>query len=236
MPPIYCLTHAEHELPGTIEKWADRRDYPFHIVPVFSGSALPATNPGDCVVVMGGPMNVYEEDMYPWLINEKTFLTRCIDMGNRMLGICLGAQLLAERLGAPVFKNSQIEIGWHPIRWSKDIFKYALFDAFPPESIVFHWHGDMFGIPQDAIQLAASTACQNQGFLWNDQVLGLQFHPEMTFDLLKMMIAGNHEDLNHSGHFIQSADEMIQNGKKYTASSKMVDILLDRFLKTNVDV
>ncbi|MBP9943320.1 MAG: type 1 glutamine amidotransferase, partial [Desulfomicrobium sp.] len=174
----------------------------------YESAELPALSEIDLVIIMGGPMSVHDEAEFPWLVEEKRFLREAIRAGIPMLGICLGAQLLASALGAEVYTNSQKEIGWF------DITKVQNSNAFQfPDTIsVFHWHGETFTLPEGAVQLARSAACEQQAFQFNDNVIGLQFHLETTPDSINSMIQNCHSEIIPST-FIQS-EEAIQSVKQ----------------------
>ena len=134
----------------------------------------------DWLLVMGGAMNADEEARYPWLAGEKRAIERAIAARKRVIGICLGSQLIARVLGAKVTRNRDTEIGWFPIERAEGAEASAVGRALPARAEVFHWHGDTFALPAGAVQLARSAACEQQGFVYDDRVLALQFHPEMT--------------------------------------------------------
>ena len=145
----------------------------------------------DLLAVMGGPMGVHDEDAHPWLRMEKTFLRAVVDLERPVVGICLGAQLLAEVLGGRVHRNPEKEIGWMPVDWHPAA--RTRFPFLPPQQTVFQWHGDTFTLPPGAELLASSPACHHQAFLHQGRVLGLQFHLEMTPDGIAAL-------LEHCGH------------------------------------
>lgn len=229
MPITYCLIHDRHEGPGLIKTWSRANDYTFKAISVYNDVPMPNIGPLDLIVVMGGPMNIYEEVKYPWLAREKAFLTQCIKDGNQLIGICLGAQLLAERLGATVTTNGKKEIGWYDIEWTDKALEHPYFSGISRNEIVFHWHGDTFSIPPEAIHLATSKACKNQGFLWREQVLGLQFHPEITASLLEEFIQANRNELKCTGPFIQTAGRIKLLSEKNIPDRKALFSILDRF-------
>ena len=132
------------------------------------------------MIVMGGPMNIYEEKKYPWLLREKCFIEDATKTGKVVIGICLGAQIIADVLGANVYAGEHKEIGWFPIFRTKEAGESIVFRDFPSELEVFHWHGDSFDLPSGCIRLAESAACPNQAFIYDERVVGLQFHLEVT--------------------------------------------------------
>jgi len=174
---VHVLQHVAFEGLGSIEAWLHAREAAvaythFHVSP-----ALPALDGIDLVIALGGPMSVNDEAALPWLRDEKRFIRAAIERGVPVLGICLGAQLIASALGARVYAGVHKEIGWHDIAATPatdDCFR------FPARCEVFHWHGETFDLPPGAARLARSAACENQAFQVGANVIGLQFHLETT--------------------------------------------------------
>jgi len=181
---ILCLKHVPFEGPASIAAWAATKDYALTEFPVYEGGELPELDSFDCLLVMGGPMNIYEEARYPWLEPEKTLIRSAIEAGKYVIGICLGGQLIADVLGAPVTQGKEAEIGWFPIQRAETCPNHL---KLPEELRVFHWHGDTFAIPQGAVRLAGSFACRNQGFLYKERVLAWQCHLETTPESLQAL-------------------------------------------------
>ena len=172
---IHSLEHQSYEGPGRIADWARARGHALTRTALHAGELPPPLESFDLLVVMGGSMNIYAHRDHPWLVEEKRFLGEVIAAGKPVLGICLGAQLLAEALGGKVFQNAEKEIGWWPVR----VFdRRAPFAAFPEELTVMHWHGDTFSLPPGARGVAESAGCAQQAFVHGDRVVGLQFHLE----------------------------------------------------------
>lgn len=176
---LHFLQHVPFEGLGIISEWVKDKKIPVSRTAFFLDEELPDINSFDLLVVMGGPMGVYDEDKYDWLKPEKEFINESILAGKAVLGICLGAQLVAGVLGAKVYKNSNKEIGWFPVRKNtKSDSKSA--SVLPDEFFAFHWHGDTFDLPEEAICIGESDICKNQGFMYGDRVMALQFHLETT--------------------------------------------------------
>jgi len=176
---IHWLQHVPFEGLGSIEKYLIDRGHELFCTRLWAGDRLPAPDSIAALIVMGGPMGIYDYEAYPWLQIEKEFLAQVVGRGIPILGICLGAQLLADVLGAKVNANPQKEIGWFPVIRNKTV-PDLLESVLPEKMTVFHWHGDTFGIPEDAVNLYSSEACAHQAFLYKKHVLGLQFHLETT--------------------------------------------------------
>lgn len=200
---IHYLQHVAFEDLGCIENWALEKGHKLTCTNFFEGDSLPTHSTYDWLIIMGGSMSVYDEEEYNWLFAEKNFIKNAIQQNKKVLGICLGSQLIASALGADVYPNKEKEIGWFPITISETV-------ANPLQDIVnnfsvFHWHGDTFDLPTNAINIASSEACINQAFIYNDQVIGLQFHFEVTEKSLKQMLIFGDNELIES-KYIQSAE------------------------------
>ncbi len=198
---IHYLQHVEFEGPGYIEQWA--RDQGYHIsgTRLYDHQELPELEEIDLLIVMGGPMGVYDDDQYPWLVSEKAYIKHAVESGKRVLGICLGAQLLAHVLGAKIEQAPHTEIGWFPVTLET---KHPLLDKIPESFKAFHWHGDMFDIPVGAVPIFKSAGCPNQGFIYQNKVVGFQFHFETTPESLSAMLASDDVDA-YQETFVQSA-------------------------------
>ncbi|MCF7847614.1 MAG: type 1 glutamine amidotransferase [Kiritimatiellales bacterium] len=199
---LHYLQHVTFEGLGIIEKWALDKGAAITCTRLFAGEKLPGIGTFDWLVIMGGPMGINGHDEHPWLGAEKEFIKEAIDSGKTVLGICLGAQLIADVLGAKVYPNAQKEIGWFPIHRSEDAPELL------PETIeAFHWHGDTFDLPEGAVRLASSKACRNQGFIYGDRVIGLQFHLETTEASMNALIENCGGELVDAP-FIQPLEKM----------------------------
>lgn len=221
---LHWLQHVPFEGLGTIEDWAEEQGFDISCTRLYEDEELPEVDSFDWLIVMGGPMGIFDYNDYPWLTDEKEFIELAIDEEKIVVGICLGAQLMADVLGANVFPGPMKEIGWFPIQRCQEA------PALIPEKLtVFHWHGDTFEIPEGAVPLATTEPGINQGFVFNDTAIGLQFHMETTADSMDSII-------EHCGHelvdapFIQSAAEMragLPNiGTVNAAMKKLLDSLL----------
>ena len=174
----HILQHVAFEGPGSIASWLQRRDAAVSTTAFFESSAqLPETHDLDLLVIMGGPMSVNDEAALPWLVDEKRFVRAMLQAGKPVVGICLGAQLIANALGARVYPGLRREIGWLDIEGAA--VDAPLF-SLPPRERVFHWHGETFDLPDGATRLASSAGCRNQAFQWGERAIGLQFHLEST--------------------------------------------------------
>ncbi len=183
MKPVLFLKNITIEGPGTIISFLDQYYIPYEIVDL-SKSIMVENDISSygAVIVLGGPMNVYEEDRYPYLQYEKQLIKKCLDQHIPFLGLCLGSQLLAVCAGASVRKNEHLEIGWMDVNLTEEGKNDPLFKNLPSPMTVFQWHGDTFEIPEGSPLLATSSLCRNQAFRLGNSAYGLQFHPELTVD------------------------------------------------------
>ena len=221
---IVWLQHESFEGPGYILEWADARGHSAAGVMVYENRPFPQLDSFDLLVVMGGPMGVYDTDVFPWLISEKIFLAQAAAAGKPILGICLGAQLLADVLGAAVKKNPHREIGWYDVSLGVDAKATPLGSLLPEVFTSFHWHGDTFDIPCGAVHLGSSEACRNQGFIWKDRVVGLQFHNEVSADSIRDLAGACFDELDGS-RYVQSL-ELISNPAHLAGANAVMDIIL----------
>jgi GMP synthase (glutamine-hydrolysing) len=226
---LHFIQHVPYEGIGCIRQWAEAKSIEITCSRLFENQTLPAANEFDLLVVMGGPMGIYDEDEFPWLKIEKQFLKSMIEAGKKIIGICLGAQLLADSLGAKVSKNKYKEIGWFPLTKTPEADDSEFGRLIPAEFIAFHWHGDTFDIPQNAIKIAESEACRNQGFVWKDRVLGLQFHLESTQESIQDIL-NNSSPLDSTALYVQSPDQMLPAEKKLKAGNSLMADILDKLL------
>lgn len=226
----HVLQHDPFEGIGSISDWLDRRRATVTTTRFFESATLPDLDGIDLIIAMGGPMSVNDEETLPWLVAEKAFLREAIDRGIAVLGICLGAQLIASACGARVYPGRQREIGWFAIEAVK-----AGPDAlpFPDKAKVLHWHGETFDLPSGAEHLARSAACEHQGFQIGERVLGLQFHPEVTSESLALMVEHNREDLV-PGEFVQSEAEILSAKEEdFARLGELTGCLLDGMVGRN---
>lgn len=217
---ILCLTHVPFEGPGNIAAWARARGHTLQIVPLYDNAPAPNTDDADWLVIMGGPMNIYEHDRHPWLATEKDCLRRAIDAGKTLVGVCLGAQLLADVLGGPVTPNAHREIGWFPVTRTAGDEDTPVFRDLPETFEAFHWHGDRLATPPGAIHLASSDACDNQAFVWDNRVLGLQCHLDYTAEGIAAM-------LTHCGRGL-TPQKFVQTPAQITPRPEQVSATRDR--------
>lgn len=229
---LHILQHVEFEGPGHIATWARATGHELAFTHLYRGEPLPEHRDYDGLVVMGGPMGVHDHAEFPWLAEEREFLATAMAKGRLVLGVCLGAQLIAAALGAEVRRNAHKEIGFFDIRLSPVARSTHLFRTFPASFPVLHWHGDTFGLPRHAVHLAESQGCANQGFLLGEHVLALQFHLETEAESLESMLDNCAAELEDAagGPFVQSAEAIRQRAPaELPGLAAHCETLLQRF-------
>jgi GMP synthase-like glutamine amidotransferase len=226
MKHIHYFQHVPFENLGAIETWARQGGHTISATQFYEGQQPPDMDTLDWLIVMGGPMGVHDDLVYPWLVAEKKAIAQAIAAGKVVLGICLGAQLIAHVLGAEVVPNAHKEIGWFPIQLSHQMADHPMVQGFPSKWDTFHWHGDTFFLPDEALPVAASEACQNQGFIYGGRVVGLQFHMEMTRQSAAELVRQCAQDLS-GGPFVQSEAQILDNQAPYAQNHDLLGKLLD---------
>jgi GMP synthase-like glutamine amidotransferase len=179
------IKHVDIEGPGLIEYFLNQGGIPYQVLCLDSDARLPKPEGFTHVVILGGPMNVYEEDHYPFLREEDLFIKEAIQRGKFILGICLGAQLIAKALGAKVFRAPVKEIGWRDVSLTRNGLQDPLFSKLPKTFPVFQWHEDTFEVPKSGKLIATSPSVPHQAFRYGDNAHGLQFHLEVTEKMIK---------------------------------------------------
>lgn len=219
---VHVLQHVPFEDIGSMAAWLKDHGARVSYTRLYDAPALPDFLGFDLVIAMGGPMSVNDESVFPWLRTEKQFLREAIKHGVSVLGVCLGAQLIASALGCRVYPNQVKEIGWFPIEPTG-----AAATAFQfPRCRVFHWHGETFDLPAGAVHLARSRACENQAFQVKQNVMGLQFHLETTPESARALIENCSDELV-PGPCIQSASELRAVPKQtYSDINRLMDRVL----------
>ena len=222
---IHWLQHVPFEGLGIIENWAAANGHTLSSTRFWKGDELPTPDSMDMLIVMGGPMGVNDEAEYPWLQQEKAFIRQTVEKERVILGICLGAQLLASVCGASVYAHREKEIGWFPVTLNSSAPAWVK-NIIPSEYMVFHWHGDTFEIPQTAELICSSTACKNQGFVVGDRIIGLQYHPEMTSEGVAVL-ADNCRNELISSTWVQSEPQILEGRHHLITANTIMERLLD---------
>jgi len=223
MKSAHVLQHVPFEGLGSIRTWLDKQGFSITTTHFYRDETLPDIKQIDFLIIMGGPMSVNDEIDYPWLAKEKQFIRKAVDMQIPVLGICLGAQLIASAAGARVFANHQKEIGWfpvHAVNISADCF------CFPATCTVFHWHGETFDLPDHALLLASSNACSHQAFQIGANAIGLQFHLETTEESAAAMIDNCGSELVNGDCIQPAADILNAPAAYYLQANRLMDEIL----------
>jgi GMP synthase-like glutamine amidotransferase len=225
----HYLQHVEFEGLGIIEDSLRARGAEVSGTRLYAGDSLPALDDIDLLVVMGGPMSVNDEAELTWLAAEKAFIRQALTADKRVLGVCLGAQLIASALGQRVYPGAEKEIGWLPIYGNTHLNGAAF--HFPDQIDVLHWHGETFDLPAGAVLLASSEVCRHQAFQLGRSVIGLQFHLEANRALLNAFVTADAASLVPAGQ-VQSAEQILAVPQDtLDATAALLERLLDYLLE-----
>ncbi len=228
---IHVLQHVPFEGPAAVAEWAARRGHDLVVSSLWRGDALADGVSPDWLLILGGPMGAGDEDRFPWLTDEKRLIERALRSDKVILGICLGAQLIADVLGSRIAANEYREIGWFPVQRTDGCGSLEIASAFPEAFGAFHWHGDTFSIPSGARCICRSAACENQAFVYSDRVLALQFHLEVTLASALELMAHSSSDLDEGGRFVQRAGSMVSDPRRFEIANALLFRVLDRMAK-----
>lgn len=204
---MHILQHVPFETPGCITAWLKEHGVEHKIVKLYENAGLPAQEDVVWLTVMGGPMGVGDEAQYPWLADEKKLIRNTADRGGKILGICLGAQLIAAALGAEVKPGRHKEIGWFDVTLNNSARTSGRLEGLPAVFKAFHWHGDTFDLPEGSQPVGVSDGCPNQGFLIEDSITALQFHLELNRPSIERLIYKCSSDMV-PGPYVQSPHEI----------------------------
>ena len=177
---LVVVQHLFCESPGAYDTELDRRGVEREVVEIDTGDPLPDWSEFDGIIAMGGPMSVNDEADHPWLVEEKRWVAEAVRAGKPFFGACLGVQLLASALGAPVYPLAEAEVGLLPVIRTQEGVVDAVIGGLAEPLVTMQWHGDTFDLPEGAVLLASSPAAPNQAFRFGDAAYGIQFHLEVT--------------------------------------------------------
>ncbi|SEQ34112.1 GMP synthase-Glutamine amidotransferase [Solimonas aquatica] len=226
---IAWFQHADFEGLGCIAPALLQRGHRLQNVRLYAGEPPPAPDAFEALIVMGGPMNIYEYEEHPWLRAEKQAIAQAIAAGKPVLGVCLGAQLMADVLGGKVTRNAETEIGWFELRLNEQGKREPLFAGFPERFTAFHWHGDTFAIPPGAQNLMSSAACVNQAYRYGERVVGIQFHLEVTAADARVWFEQGEP---RPRTYVQPAAEILAQLDHFAGNNRLMLQLLDNWLRT----
>ena len=209
-----------------IADWADLHGHSMEYIRFYEDPSLPDPADVELLIIMGGPMNVFDFHIHPWMQEEIDWVSEYIKSGKPLLGICLGAQIIAASLGADVYPGPHKEIGWHELNFLPALGDYRIWKDLPRSRKVFHWHGDTFPIPEGATRIAESQAFPNQGFIYGSTVIALQFHLEVKPASVSDLIENCRDELV-PGPYIQEEAEMVKEVRYYAPNQELMFQLLD---------
>lgn len=215
---IHVIQHVPFEGVGCMESWFSSKEAKVTYTKFYESFQLPNIDAIDLLIIMGGPMNVTDDASYPWLLEEKVFIRKVMLTKVPVLGICLGAQLIANALGSRIFTNKYKEIGWFPIELVNENCGLL---PFPKRFPAFHWHEDTFDLPKGATCLMRSEGCENQGFIIGENVIGLQFHLETTPEEVELMLENCKNDIIDD-LYVQSPSKIRELTEDYADLSNVI--------------
>ena len=233
---IYCLQHDPYVTSGTIPEWANSRNVNFITIELYNETYFhPVPDEEAALIILGGPMNIYETEKYPFLNDSRKIIKDFINAGNKVFGICLGAQLISDVMGAKVSKNDHKEIGW----WEVQVRNTGLFADYPPLPYLFHWHEDVFDLPEGAILWASTGISSHQAYTLGENILAVQFHPEVNDELIDTFLKNDRKSKRPNcgiGPYSQSKEEILSLSKEYLKENRTYFFsLLDNFFETTQD-
>lgn len=226
---ICFFQHVPYESPGYILNWAKEKAHSVSFINFYEDPTMPGMKSVDALVIMGGPMNLGDvSDEYSWLEEECDYVKQYIKSGRKVLGICLGSQMIADALGAKVYRNKHTEIGWHKVIVDQSQVPSGYSGIFPDEFVSFHWHGFTFDIPKNYPGFIRSEATPNQAFV-KGNVAAFQFHPEITKEGILKLVEQNEDVFKERYPFIQSRNEIIKADGHLEQNKTLLFNFLDRF-------
>jgi GMP synthase-like glutamine amidotransferase len=221
---IHCLQHVPFETPARIATWADQNGHDLTTCHVYQ-EPIGIPEDSDWVIAMGGPMSVHEESEYPWLLAEKRAIEWAMESGKTVIGICLGAQIIAQVMGADVRPNDHLEIGWYPVQLTDAGRVHPVSHDLPHQFDAFHWHGELFDVPTGAVGLGATDVTPAQMFAVENCIVGLQFHLEMDDTGIAALIEHCERDLVPGPH-TQGRAAMLNQNIRLQSAHKTLDSIL----------
>jgi len=219
------------EGPGYAADWLAAHGHTLTFTHLFEPCpSFPAMADFDGLLILGGAMSVHDEASFPWLREEKAFLQQVLQAGKVTLAICLGAQLVAQTLGGEVRRNPEPEIGYWTVRFSAKALLHPLLRGWPDKATVLHWHLDTFTVPPGALRVGMSAGCAAQGFVWGDGIIGLQFHPEMTEEMVENLMQFEGHETTEEQEFVQTAEQIRAKLKSGWKGRKLLEQLLENLV------
>ncbi|XCN73472.1 MAG: gamma-glutamyl-gamma-aminobutyrate hydrolase family protein [Candidatus Electrothrix aestuarii] len=227
----HYFQHVPFEGLGSIESWLEKNNFTITSTKFFAEPTLPDPEQVDFLIIMGGPMSVNDQEEYPWLHDELNFIREFIQRDKPVLGVCLGAQLIASAMGSKIYPNKEKEIGWFPIQGSQQQTEGTF--SFPASATVFHWHGETFDLPEGATHLAQSEACKNQAFQ-KGNAIGLQCHLETTPESARNIISHCRNELVPAQYIQDEQTILSADAEVYASLNQLMAKVLD-FLSKQIN-
>jgi len=223
---IHCLQHVAFEGLANIEQWAIDEGYAVTKTHLYRHATFPNMDEFDWLIIMGGPMGAYEEEKYPWLVQEKQFVAEALAANKKILGICLGAQILASVMGAKVYPNVEQEIGWFPVRVNANAKNSPIFSIFPEVFTPLHWHGDTFDLPTGCVCTMSSDYCANQAYYYGDRVFGLQFHIELLPRDIRRIYDSCCNTIPKGARCVQDVEHVLSQNDLFSENARLLKTFL----------
>jgi len=220
--------HVPYESPGYILDWIIEKGHSTEEVNFYDHPKLPALDATENLIVMGGPMNIYDDNEFSWLPEERDFIKNAIQQGTKVLGICLGSQLIADAMNAQVFKNEHEEVGWLEVDVDEKNLPEKFKGIFPERFKTFHWHGDTFNMPDGIKGFVSSKATANQAFI-TENIAAFQFHMEMNPEGVIALIEHNETLFEEDLPFVQKPGQMLHMNEIHESNRKILFQFLDTF-------
>ncbi len=227
---IHIFQHVKSDIPRNIIDWLEMRGHNYGVTKFPLDPTLPAFEEIDWLIVLGGPMSVHDESTIPWLKHEKNFIRKMIGADKPVLGFCLGGQMIAEVLGARIYKAKLPEIGWHQVYIKRGFGNNKIFKYFPDSFTAFHWHSESFTLPEGARVVASSPACENQIIIYNTNVVAMQCHLELNANIIEKFI-GKSSAMLIKDEYIQTAEDIRSNMNYATLTYDLLFEVLSKMEK-----
>ena len=221
----HILQHAEWETIGRIDEWLNKVNIEYSTTHLYKGDKLPK-HKVDLLIIMGGPMGIFEDENYPWLKEEREFVKKHVNSNSLVLGICLGSQFIADSLDARVYAGKEKEIGFFDIN---KVNNHPITSNIPNTINVFHWHGDTFDTPKEAINLFNSELTSDQGFIYDNRVLALQFHIEVGQKEIDEFVYNGIDEIVPA-NYVQHKDDILNLKSDLSKSNSYLFDILDNLL------
>ncbi|TFH84968.1 type 1 glutamine amidotransferase [Billgrantia azerbaijanica] len=223
---FHLLQHDARYGPARIADWLTSMGHSHTVFHLHAGELPPPLADGDALIVLDGPMGTRDDADHPWLKRERKLIARALNGSKPLLGIGLGARLIADELGASVGRGTFAEVGWHRVDLAPD----SPFDL-PEHFTAFMWHRDVFALPDDALPLGGSAASPVQGFAWDaGRVVGLLCHLEATHDSLATLLEGPWPHDAAAGPHVQARETLLDDPRRFVLLAPLLDRLLSQWL------